>query len=257
MAMVRCCALALLMLLSLSALAAPEARTYTLDNRPARDVADQLRELYPVDELAMTARGQQLILRGEPERLDELGQLIDTMDVAPVQLRIHVRSGSDMNAKRQGGGVSGHGDVVSIQGERRVTSTRSRRERSLVVMDGHSAHITNGQIRTLPVALSGGRNPAAILARVQTRSGFVVSPRMISDRSIELSVMAFENDPGDDIPGYDTEAVLTMRRVEPGRWVELGSSDTTRTGNRSGITYQVGGDRQQNQSFDVRVEIVD
>ncbi|WP_339801799.1 secretin N-terminal domain-containing protein [uncultured Marinobacter sp.] len=237
-------------------LAATETRTYQLNNRPAQDVAHQLRDLYPVEEVALTARGNQLIARGYPQVLDEIGTLIGTMDVAPRQLRITVRSGQHDNVQRRGGGVSAHGGVVSIQGQSRTTTTRRDSERQLMIQDGQSAHIHSGQVRTLPVVLQGGRNPAVLLQQVETRQGFVVTPQVISEAQIELNIMAFEDDPRDAIPGYDTEAVVTIRRVAAGEWVELGSARTTQQGRDSGITYQTSGGQQANQRFEVKVEVL-
>ncbi|MEX0604682.1 MAG: secretin [Marinobacter sp.] len=236
--------------------AAPEARTYDLNNRPAQDIAAQLRELYPGDQLAISTSGQQMILRGEPQVLDEVGMLVDTMDVAPVQMRISVRSGNSGNLNREGGGITITNSDVNIQAEQTVTTTRRNREQNLVVQDGQSAHISSGQVRTLPVAIRGGRNPAAILQQVAIRSGFIITPQVISERQIELHVMAFDDDPKNDIPGYETEAVVTIRRVEPGQWVELGSTTTSSASSRTGITYEVGGSRQQSQSFEVRVDVM-
>ena len=110
-------------------------------------------------------------------------------------------------------------------------------------------------MRTLPVAIQGVRNPAAILQQVETRSGFVVSPQVISDQTVELTIVSFENDPEDDIQGYETEAVMTMRRVSTGEWVELGSTSQTRNVEKIGITYQLRGASRNNQVFEVRVEV--
>ncbi|MBS3805147.1 MAG: hypothetical protein KGY54_11395 [Oleiphilaceae bacterium] len=237
--------------------AASETRTYRLDNRPAEDVARQLKDLYPSGELAITAHGQQMIIRGSAGVLGEIEQLVETMDVAPAQLRISVRSGQRGNSTKQGGGLLVKKDGrISAGAERRVTTTRQNRERTLVMQDGGSAHITSGRIRTIPIALQGGRNPAVLLDQIETRSGFVVSPQVISDRTVELTIMSFEEDPANDMPGYKTEAVMTIRRVEPDQWVDLGSSQTSQAGNRSGITYRTAGDSRQSQSFEVKVNLL-
>ncbi|MDX1553179.1 MAG: secretin [Marinobacter sp.] len=245
----------LLLLFSGTIAAAPEARTYEMSQRSAEDVARQIRELYPDGQVSITARGQQMVVRGEPSVLDEIGMLVETMDVAPVQMRITVRSRNNVDSKSGGVGVSGNNNRVNVQAERKVTTTRRHQERTLVVQDGQSAHITSGQVRTVPVAIRGGRNPAAFLDQVETRSGFLVSPQVISDQSIELNIVSFEEDPEGDLPGYETEALMTIRRVEPGEWIELGSTSERRVGEQSGITYQTGGNSQQNQTFEVRVEV--
>ncbi len=250
--------LALIVLLAspLPVFAAPESRTYQLDNRSAQDVAAQVRDLYGSDQVRITARGQQMIIRGEPAVLDEIGMLVDTLDVAPVQMRITVRSRSNLDAKSGGGGVTITNNQAGARVERKVTTTRRNQERTLVVQDGQSAHITSGQVRTVPVAIRGGRNPAAVLGQVETRSGFLVSPQALSDSAIELNIVSFEEEPEGDIPGYETEALMTIRRVEPGQWVELGSTRSRQAGTRSGITYQVGGEERANQTFEVRVDLL-
>lgn len=244
-----------LCLLPASVVAQTEARVYELQNRPASDVAGQIRELYQNAALTVTARGQQVVVRGEQPLLDEIGMLIDTIDVAPTQLRISVRSREDIGGKRSGAGVSGTDNRIDVSVERKVTSTNNTRQRTLVVQDGQSAHITSGQVRTLPFAVQGGRNAAAILQQVETRSGFLVSPLVISDRAIELNIVSFEEDPA-SLPGYETEAVVTMRRVEPGQWVSLGSTSTQANGQQSGITYSVSSSRAENRSFEVKVDIL-
>ncbi|MDG5501421.1 secretin N-terminal domain-containing protein [Marinobacter sp. BGYM27] len=246
----------ILMVLTPLALAAPELRTYSLQNRPADDVAAQLHQLYP-DELSISSQAQTLIVRAEPRVLDEISTLIETMDVAAAQLRITVRSGNAGDSNRQGGGITINNGNVSVQGERKVITTRRNREQSLIVQDGQAAHIKSGSIQTLPIAISGGFNPAAILQQVDISSGFVISPRVISGQQVELQIMAFDNTPQGDLPaGYETEAVMTLRRVSPGEWVELGSTDTRQAGNQSGITYEVGGSRQSSQSFSVKVDVL-
>ncbi|SNC63817.1 hypothetical protein SAMN04487881_0943 [Marinobacter sp. es.048] len=245
----------LLGLFSSQTLAQAESRVYQLDNRPGDDVAVQIRELYQGSPVTVTARGQQLVVRGEPDLLDEIGRLVETLDVAPVQIRITVRSRTDSGGKRSGAGISASGGQAKISAERRITTTGSAQERTLVMQDGQSAHITSGQIRTIPVAVRGGRNPAAFLQQVETRSGFLVSPQVISDQAVELNIVSFEEEPA-NLDGYETEAVVTIRRVEPGQWVSLGSTATRSSQERSGITYQVNSSRSENRSFEVRVDLL-
>ena len=234
-----------------------ESRAYQLNNRPGADVAVQVRELYHGEPVSVTARGQQLVVRGNQQLLDEIGTLIETLDVAPAQLRITVRSQKDIGGKRSGGGITTTRNELGVTVERRVTSTggSQEQERSLMVMDGQSAHITSGQVRTLPFAVRGGRNPAAIFEQVETRSGFVVSPQVISDRAVELNIVSFEADPA-ELKGYETQAVVTIRRVEPGQWVSLGSTSTQSTSRQSGIAYNVNSSRSDNRIFEVKVDVI-
>lgn len=237
------------------AVAQTESRTYQLNNRPGSEIAKQVRELYQGSPVNVIARGQQLVVRGEPALLDEIGKLVETLDVAPVQLRISVRSSSDIGGRQSGAGLSASDGRAGFSAGHRVISTGQNQERSLVMQDGQSAHITSGQIRTLPVAIRGGRNPAAFLQQVETRSGFLVSPQVISDQAVELNIVSFEEEPA-SIQGYQTEAVVTIRRVEPGQWVTLGSTSTRVSREEGGIIYQVNSSRSDNRSFQVRVDIL-
>lgn len=246
----------LLLLMANPLLAAPEARQYQLSQRAAGDVAQQIRDLYPGDEITVTSRGQQLIVRAEPAVLDEIGDLVQTMDVAPVQMRVTVRSRNTGMGKQGGGGVTITNNQVNVEARRKTTSTLQTRERSLIVQEGQSAHITSGQVRTLPVAIRGGRNPAAFLQQVETRSGFIVSPQVISDRAIELNIVSFEEDPDSGMPGYETEALMTLRRVEPGQWVSLGSTRQSRSNTQTGFVYQTGQSGNRVNSWEVRVDLM-
>jgi hypothetical protein len=123
------------------------------------------------------------------------------------------------------------------------------------VQDGQSAQVSAGQIRSLPFAARGGRNPAVLLQLVETRSGFVVTPRMISPQNIELSIMSFEQD-APAMPGYDTEALMTIRQVQPGQWVSLGGVDRSENHENSGTVYQVNSSENRTSEIRVRVDIL-
>src|SRR5690554_6974742 len=170
-------------------------------------------------------------------------------------MRITVRYRQSSDSSGSGAGVSVNRNRVSAGVEQSSRSSNSSSQRHLVVQDGQSAHITSGSVRTLPFAVQGGRNPAVILEQVETRSGFVVSPQSISDQAVELNIVSFEEDPA-ALPGYETEALMTIRRVEPGQWVSLGGTRTSMMQEQQGITYRVNGKRSENQSIAVKVEIL-
>lgn len=247
----------LFLLMAQVALAAPQVRTFSLNNRPAQDVAAQLRQLYPGDQINITAQGQQMVVRAEPQILDEVQQLIGTMDVAPAQLRITVRSGHGGSSQSQGGGVTINNGNVTVQGQSKTITTRRNQEQTLVVQDGQSAHIKSGQVSALPVAIQGGRDPAVILKQVDISSGFLITPQVISDQQVQVQITAFDNTPQGDLPqGYETEAVVTIRRVNPGQWFQLGGTESRQAGNQSGITHEVRGKSHQSQQFDVKVDVL-
>jgi hypothetical protein len=255
----------LLFLVSANAFAASQSRAYNLNQRPAADVAAQIRDLY--EEVNVTVVGQKIVARGETRLLDEIGQIIQQLDVATAQLRISVQSRENLGGKRSGGGVNLtqnnassnrniiNSNTVTINAQSKTIRSSGNRERSLIVQDGQSAQVSAGQIRSLPFAARGGRNPAVLLQLVETRSGFVVTPRMISPQNIELSIMSFEQD-APAMPGYDTEALMTIRQVQPGQWVSLGGVDRSESHENSGIVYQVNSSENRTSEIRVRVDIL-
>ena len=244
-----------LTLVSGVAFAQSESRIYELNNRTAESMAAQIRPLYQGEPVTMTTRGNQLVVRAQPRLLDEIGKLIESMDVAPVQMRITVRYRQDIGGKQTGGNVSLNNGQAGIGATSRTISTASSSQRQLMVQSGQSAHITSGQVRTLPVAVQGGRNPAAVFQQIETQSGFVVTPRAISERNVELTIVSFEEDPA-ELEGYETEALMTRRQVEPGQWVELGGTRTTMDQQRQGISYRVTGNERDNRMVEVKVELL-
>lgn len=112
---------------------AQESRVYQLNNRTSADVANQIKELYQQAPVSVSARGQQLVVRGEPGLLDEIGTLIESIDVPPVQMRISVRYRQDIGGKQSGGGVTISDNRAGANVERRTISTNSSTERQLVV----------------------------------------------------------------------------------------------------------------------------
>lgn len=236
--------------------AQPESRVYELSNRGADDVARQVRDLYQNEQITVSARNQQLIIRGEPRLLDEIGTLVESIDVAPIQMRITIRYNQDIGGKESGGGLNiSSNDGTNATIRKRTITTSTSRQRHLVVQDGQSAHITSGNVRTLPFAIQGGRNPAMVMEQVETRSGFVVSPQAISDQTVQLTIVSFEEDPA-ALEGYETEALVTVRRVEPGQWVSLGGTRTSQSNQQKGITYRVNENLTGNQNVQVKVDLL-
>ncbi|OEY65706.1 secretin N-terminal domain-containing protein [Marinobacter sp. X15-166B] len=236
--------------------AAPEARTYQLNKRAAGDLAAQLRQLYPSTEASITAHRQQLVVRAEPSVLDEMGRLIETMDVAPLQLRITVRTSHQVQGARQQAGVTLRNTQPGVQVHQKTIATQRNHQQQLIMQDGQLAHISAGRIRRLPVVVQGGLHPAALYHLVDVRRGFVVQPMVISPRQVELNILAFDNIPELDAPGLESEALMTTRRVSPGEWVPMGSVQTADHASSSGLVYRTGGNHRENRSLQVRVDLL-
>ena len=108
-----------------AARAEQETRIYQLQNRTAEDMAQQVRTLYQQAPVSVTARGTQLVVRGEPVLLDEIGTLVGSLDVPPVQMRITVRYRQSSDSSGSGAGVSVNRNRVSAGVEQSSRSSNS------------------------------------------------------------------------------------------------------------------------------------
>lgn len=230
--------LTVLLLLTASATAEPEVHVFDLENRPASSLVPQLKALYEGSGVVFSPDGQKLMVRAEAEQLAEIDQLLRTLDVPARQLRISLR-------ERKG--------QAEKEGSRQY-STRSQTQQSVTLQDGQVASIRAGKIRRLPVAVRGGSDPVALLEEVDQTSGFLVQPNVLSGQQVELQITAIKNDPVVGMPGHETAAVVTLRRVSPGEWVTLGEESRSREsdGRRTLSTEST-----SNRRWQLRVELLD
>ncbi len=249
-------AFAVLLLLSGPVRAQTQTRVFDLQNRPAEQVVGEIRALYPGNQVHLTSHGQQLVVRASADDISEIARLVKRLDVPSHQLRITVRRVHEVNKHSQGGGVTISSNGVSAGAGSRTYSTEQNTSHSVIVQDGQGAHVTSGSIRRVPVAVQGGRNPAALLQSVNFTSGFVVRPQYISDHQVELHIIAFNDEPNQNASKAQTAAVVTIRRVEPGHWVMLGGTDQQQKQQHTGTTWQAGGSKKDNTHYEVRVDVV-
>ena len=231
-----------LLLLNGPAQAQVQTRIFDLHNRPAQELVGEIRALYPGNEVHLTAHGQQLVVRASSADISDIARLVQRLDVPPHQLRITVRKV--------------YGDQEQNSAGSRTISTAQNPSHSVVVQDGQGAHVSAGSIQQVPVAVQGGKNPAALLKSVNYNSGFIVRPQFISNHQIELHIIAFDNEPRSGGAQSQTAAVVTIRRVEPGHWVPLGGTARKQQQQQSGKTWQAGGAQENNSHYEVRVEVV-
>lgn len=229
---------ALLLVLAASASSEPEVHVFELENRTASSLVPQLQSLYKGDKIVFSPDGQSLMVRAEAEQLAEIDQLLRTLDVPARQLRISLR-------ERQG--------QTERQGSRQY-STQDQAHQSLTLQDGQIASIRSGKIRRLPVAVRGGSDPVALLEEVDQTSGFLVQANVLSEQQVELQITAIRNDPVVGMPGHETAAVVTLRRVSPGEWVTLGEESRTRESNGRRV---ISTESTNTRRWQLRVELLD
>ncbi|XOZ33006.1 secretin N-terminal domain-containing protein [Halomonadaceae bacterium KBTZ08] len=230
-----------LLLAAPSAFSAPESEVFKLDNRKAHTVVPQLRNLYG-EAIQLSPDGQNLMVRAEAEQLAEIESLLKRIDQPVRQVRLSLRHRTMATSDSNKGTQS------------RSYSTQKDSVRSLVVQDRQLARISSGRIARLPVAARGGKDPMVVLEEVDMTSGFLVRPTVLSKEQVELHITALRNEPVQSRPGYQTAGVVTIRRVTPGEWVELGEE---RRSSRSQANSRVYATQSENDRYwEVKVEVL-
>lgn len=241
----RHCLLLQFLLVATLAQAEPRVEIFDLKNRPADAIIDQLQALYPGQGNTFSQDGQRLMIKAEPQVIEEVATLIERLDVAPAQMRITLR--------RQMAGRSNSDTSTTL------TTRDSQSEQNIVVQDGETARIESGTIRQVTRAVQGGRALALISEDTRMTGGFLVQPRALGPRQVELRIMAFNDEPPHhqvQSGSVDTAAVVTMRRVTPGEWVTLGVSEESSTSGRTGPTYSTDRARTGRQQWSIKVDIL-
>ena len=212
-----------------------------------RLTADVLPIIQPLvaDGGTVTGMNNQVVVKTTPANLEEIRQVLDSIDSAPRRLMISVRQNVDGNFNRDEQGISGRyssGDVTIASpdpGARRgggvvairALSTRSSREDkstfSVQATEGYPAFIHTGQ--SVPVAnqqtiiTPGGA--VVVQDGIQYRdvtSGFYVLPRLSGDR-VTLLVAPQLNRVNDAQGGvFEIQNVETTATGRLGEWIELG-----------------------------------
>jgi len=222
-----------------------------------RLTADVLPIIQPLvaDGGTVTGMNNQVVVKTTPANLEEIRQVLESIDSAPRRLMITVRQNVDGNIHRDEQGVSGRytsgdvtiaspdpgarrgGGVVAIRDDEgnvigyRALSTRSSREDkssfSVQATEGYPAFIHTGQ--SVPVAnqqtiiTPGGG--VIVQDGIQYRdvtSGFYVLPRLSGDR-VTLLVAPQLNRVNDAEGGvFDIQSVETTATGRLGEWIELG-----------------------------------
>lgn len=220
---------------------APKSRVFELENRQAQTVVPQLRNLYGND-VQLSPDGQDLMVRAEPAQLSEIESLLERIDQPVRQVRLSLRH-RKIAASNSNKGT-----------KNRVFSTQKKTVRSLVVRNKQLARISSGRIARLPVAARGGEDPMVVLEEVDMTSGFLVRPTVLSEEQVELHITALRNEPVQSRPGYQTAGVVTIRRVTPGEWVELGEERRSSRSQDNSRVYAT--QSKSDRYWEVKVEVL-
>ncbi|WP_250655334.1 secretin N-terminal domain-containing protein [Alkalimarinus coralli] len=261
--LVRSSLVLILFILSASVLA-QTVEVISIQHRSAEDIAQQVKALYPEQELRIVGHNKQLTVRASAPIVDEVKQLVSSLDTPPHQFLISISN--DMNHKQLQSGISGAASIstnsassngVKISAHNKTYQTRGSGNQTVRAVEGHSAYISAGQKR--PVRgrqLVNGQWVNSVDYIDMTR-GFYVQPRLIGESQVELKIRSQQNRSSKQhYNEIDTTTVETIQVVRLGEWVSIGGSSTANNNHQSGISYSTQRQSVEDQNVTIKVELV-
>jgi len=235
--------------LAAAALAQAFTEVVPLRSRLPDDVIPAIRPLLGPDE-AVSAFGGKLIVRATPERMEEIRQLLATIDRPLRRLVIHVRQ------------RDAHQGSVGANPPLRDRRTLGQNERSerVQTVEGRPAFIRSGTAVPVPTwqSFGGGVLPFAQqgFEYRDATAGFFVTPRLAGDSVVlEISRQAVHAERGTP-PAFAVNEAATTLRVRPGEWVTLGAVSSGIAQNGRGIVSSHGTRRADDTAIQLMVEML-
>lgn len=268
----RCCILLFALLLAGTTYGAQtRIELIELRHRTAAEVIPLIAPFIGPDD-AVSGTGYQLILRTTPQTLEQIREVLKTIDTAPRRLRIIVqqdtaddRTGSDGAAS---GSViirtpSGRSPAVGGRANARVYGTRSDEQanatQQVVTLEGSPALIQIGQSvpiveqRYMGTYGQGAELYESITYRDVT-TGFQVLPRLRGDM-VTLEISPHRQTLSPDHPGrIDVQEMHTTISGRLGEWIDIGGVVEQQYRHESGTVHSTRDARLERRRVLVKVE---
>lgn len=268
----------LLLLLCNTAIGADRLEIYQLNQRSAAEIIPVIQPMLPTGS-AINGHGYQLLVRGDEQTHSLVQQMLARIDSAPRNLLIEVRfsnpstqvqrnTGAEISAQsgdvsvkagdapEQGTeiGISSNNAQLQLSDKITTTNSNNNSKYNLRVLEGNTAFIQTGT--ALPYNTTtlypSGVAQSSIQYR-QTRSGFLVRPRLNNDRVLLDILPSQEGLSSQGRGSIDTTKVQTTVSGRIGEWIELGNiSSSTSTGNSGTLSSST---QQRNQSTHIYLKI--
>lgn len=216
------------------ALAQDAMETIRLQHRLADQLIPELRPLLAPGG-AMTGSNELLIIRTTPANLEQLRQVIATLDRPSRRLLISVRhAGQAANAQSGAGArIEIRPGGSTVQG--RIVDTRRSSSENIAqqvqTIEGGRAFIQVGQSLPIPmrqyVPVPGGYAISDSIVYRDIGSGFYAQPRLAGDR-VTLEISTANDAPGAVYGSAEVRRIATTVSGRLGEWLPLG-----------GVTQQV------------------
>ncbi|UZE96694.1 secretin N-terminal domain-containing protein [Alkalimarinus alittae] len=255
----------LFLLLSVSqAVFAQNIEVISVQYRAAEDIASQIKALYPEQQVRVVGRGQQLTIRADGSTLEEIKQLVTSLDVAPNQFLISVSS--DANAQQNNKGISGsiststntmNNGSINIQAHKKSYKTRGTGSQAVRVLEGHSAFVSAGQKHPVRERQLINGQWVNGVDYIDMTSGFYIEPRLMGSDQVELKIRTQQNQASKRQPNtINTATIESVQVVRLGEWATIGGTRQDSQRSTSGIGYSTERHSIDNQSMTIKVDLV-
>jgi hypothetical protein len=226
--------------------AASQTEVFTLGYSMAESMMTAIQPMLREDE-RVSAYGNQLIVRAEPERIEEIRALLANLDRQPAQLRISVANSGNTISSGSGFAINSRietaaGDVVvgdpSSGNQARIIRRETRGQndgvRRMTASEGYPVLIQSGQ--SVPLTTTTTDVYGRVVEQTQYRNvtqGFYATVRLNGNQAtITLSANndRLNRDDNRIIDVQQTDTVVTGR---VGEWINIGGlGDTARSNDR-------------------------
>ncbi|WP_341706297.1 secretin N-terminal domain-containing protein [Halopseudomonas sp.] len=261
----------ILWLLTPIAQAAPTTEIVPLGYNLAETLIPALQPMLQSNE-RVSAYGNQLLIRAEPERINEIKQLVAQLDKQPSRLLISVANNGNRSGIEQGYRVDGRidtGPVDVIVGQprsdgntariinRRTTGTDDS-VRQITASEGYPVLIQGGQ--SVPITTTTTNAYGHVVRQTQYQDvtqGFYATVRLNGDLAT-ITISANNNRLNSEHRNViDVQQADTVVTARLGEWVSIGGINDTTTGNNSDIGRSISTQRDENTSLRLKVDRLD
>lgn len=269
--MIRFCLAQLLALLlfcsSVSVQAEPTTEIFSLGYNMAEDMVPAIQPMLREDE-RVSAYGNQLIVRAEPERLKEIRALLDELDRQPARLLISVANSGDINSNERGYQVDGRfdtGPADIVVGDPRNgnqariinRSTRGQNDgvRQVTANEGYPVLIQIGQ--SVPLQSTTTDVYGRIIENTEYRDvtqGFYATVRLNGDLATITLSANNDNVNRSDNRIVDVQRTDTVVTARLGEWITVGGVTDSQLSSGADIGRRTSTRSQNDNSVRLKID---
>ena len=241
---------------------------YPLQHKAPNELIGSIKELLQAGETVI-AGPNELILRLQPQHVDEIKSLIHRLDQPSHRLLIYVSHQRQLNQQLQGYDGQAHLQAglhsnTSLQGHIKIYSSRDtendQNKQSIQVLDGHTAYISTGVNQpSTSIYISQHNAHAHISSNTyykERSSGFYLTPRLSKD-SVILNISPWSEQTPSNNGASNFNRATTVIRSRLNTWTELSNVNQWSEQGTSKVLGQTNKTSQNSNSIWIKVVDLD